>query len=157
MKNRHPLLNGRAWRFDFVFQNQWRTVPRTKNFEIQRTAKDAARLFSHGLSEIVPRFPISGFTADGVDDIPAEEERDVKQAEHNRDPRGRSADDEIIQVQRGIDQREIFHLDRQDHKQKHLLVGIQCGIGEEQRQIEERVIRIAGNQRGDDEPSMPTK
>ena len=111
---------------------------------------NGAQFRGRKILEIVPRFPISGFTADGVDDIPSEEERDVKQAEHNRDPRGRSADDEIIQVQRGIDQREIFHLDGQDHKQKHLLVGIQCGIGEEQRQIEERVIRIAGNQRGDD-------
>ena len=107
-------------------------------------------LLPHGLAEIIPRFPVARFAADGVDDVPAEKQEDVEQTEHDRHPRGRAADDEIIQIQRRVGQREILHLDRQEHEQQHLLVGIQRGVGEEQRQIEEHVTAIAGNQRGDD-------
>lgn len=107
-------------------------------------------LLPHGFAVVVARFPIARFAADGAQNIAAEEQHDIQQAEHDGHPRGRAADDEIIQIQRGIRNGKILHLDRQDHQQQHLLIGVQRGIGEKQRQVEERVIRIAGNQRGDD-------
>ena len=76
------------------------------------------RLLPHGLAEIIPRFPVARFAADGVDDVPAEKQEDVEQTEHDRHPRGRAADDEIIQVQRRVGQREILHLDRQEHERR---------------------------------------
>ena len=112
-------------------------------------SRSADLLLPHGFAVVVARFPIARFAADGAQNIPAEEQHNIQQAEHDGHPRGCAADDEIIQIQRGIRNGKVFHLNRQNHEQQHLLIGRQRGIGKEQRQVEEHVVAKAGNQRGD--------
>ena len=136
--------------FDCLLDGEQFTFPEScSSLYVYGLSRSADLLLPHSFAVVVARFPIARFAADGVEDIPAEEQHDIQQAEHDGHPCGCAADDEIIQIQRSIRNGKIFHLNRQNHEQQHLLIGVQRGIGKEQRQVEERVIRIAGNQRGD--------
>ena len=79
-----------------------------------------------------------------MDQIAAEEEEDVEQAEDDGEPCGCAADEEIIDVDRRVKERKLLHLDRQDHHDQHFFIREERREAEEEREVEEGVIGVAG-------------
>lgn len=85
--------------FDCLLDGEQFTFPEScSSLYVYGLSRSADLLLPHSFAVVVARFPIARFAADGVEDIPAEEQHDIQQAEHDGHPRGCAADDEIIQI-----------------------------------------------------------
>ena len=104
----------------------------------------------HIFAEIAAGFPVLRLAADGLQEIAAEEEEHVEQAEHDRHPDRARPHDERPQIDQRIDNGQILHLDGQDHKQENLFVGEHRGEREEEREVEIGVVRVSCDQAGQD-------
>lgn len=111
--------------------------------------ESAVFVIFHGLSEIVARLPILRFTAKRMDQVAADEDEHIEQTKEDRHAGGRAAHNELAQINDDVHQRDILHLDGQNAKEQDLLVRIQCGVGEEEREVEVAVARLSRNQAGD--------
>ena len=128
---------------------QYKAAPR-EAISLRRSLFHVKESFAHGLAEIVAGLPVMALAADGTDNVAAQEEEHVGQAEQDGHARGRAADDELPGVERGIEHGKVLHLDRQDHEEQHLDVGIHRRVGEEEREVEVGVARVARDHAGDD-------
>ena len=83
-----------------------------------------------------------------MDQIAAKEQEYIGEAEEDRNPRGSRAGDKLLRIDQDIHQRKVFHLDWQETKEQHFVVGEQSRIGEEEREVEIGVGGVSGQQTG---------
>jgi len=109
----------------------------------------AVLILFHSAAEVSAMRTVFFLIFDPADKITAEEQKEVQQRSDDGAAGRPVANDQLQDKQRPVHIGQILHLDGEEEKQQHLMVGEQKGKSQKQRQIQIGAGAVAGQKRRD--------